>query len=146
MDDLTRLENWVSPLLERITPAARKQLARKVGIALRKSQQQRIKLQKNIDGSAYAKRRSTQKRGRIKNQAMFKKLRMAKYMKLKSSADKISIGFFGRVAHLAHVHQKGLHERPNKKGRSVRYDKRELLGFTTADITLIREQLIEHLE
>jgi phage virion morphogenesis protein len=145
MDDLTLLADWVSPLLQRIEPAGRRKIARKVGIALRKNQQQRIKKQKNIDGSAYAKRRSSRKRGRIKEQAMFKKLRLAKYMKLKTDENKISIRFLGRVAQLAKVHQEGLSAKPSRNSRKVRYTRRELLGFTDADKTLIRDELIDHL-
>ncbi len=145
MDDLTRLENWVEPLLQQITPAARKRLAKKSGTALRQSQQQRIKSQQNPDGTRFAPRRTQQKKGSIKRKAMFIKLKRAKYFKVKASADKLSVGFFGRVARIANVHQQGLRDKAHKNAQSIRYKKRKLLGFTDRDKDLILDSLLTHL-
>jgi phage virion morphogenesis protein len=145
MDDLKLLANWVEPLLQKITPAARKQLAKEIGTALRKSQQQRIKAQQNPDGSQFAKRKKTHKKGRIKRKAMFVKIKKAKHLKIKASANKVSVGFFGRIAHIAKVHQQGLRDKPNKNSRDIRYKKRELLGFTRQDKDMILDILLEHL-
>ena len=145
MDDLSRLENWVEPLLQQITPAARKRLAKKIGTQLRRSQQQRIKAQQNPDGTRYAPRRAQQKSGAINRKAMFIKLKRAKYFKVKANADKLSVGFFGRVAIIAQVHQQGLRDKAHKNARSIRYKKRELLGFTARDKDLILDGLLDHL-
>ncbi len=145
MDDLSRLENWVEPLLQQITPAARKRLAKKIGTALRQSQQQRIKAQQNPDGARFSSRRAQQKKGAIKRKAMFIKLKRAKYFKVKAGADKLSVGFFGRVARIANVHQQGLRDKAHKNAQSIRYKKRELLGFTDRDKDLIMDGLLDHL-
>lgn len=144
MDDLKRLESWAEPLLQQITPAARKKLAKEIGTQLRRSQQQRIKQQLNPDGTKYTARRE-QDSGRIKRKAMFIKLKRAKHLKVKATADKLSVGFFGRVASIARVHQKGLRDRPHKNAREVRYQKRELLGFSGKDQELIMDTLLKHL-
>mgnify|MGYP000433378055 CR=1 FL=1 len=141
MSELTELANWVEPLLNQISPTARKKLAKEIGMELRRSQQKRIKLQQNPDGTKYAKR--LPQKDSIKRKAMFIKLKRAKHLKIKATADKVSIGFFGRIARIANVHQKGLRDRPHKKVRDVRYKKRELLGFTEQDRELILSKILD---
>ncbi len=146
-DNLHALEDWAGALLARLEPGARRQLNQQIGRDLRRSQQQRIAVQRNPDGSAFAPRKPRQlraKKGRIKRQ-MFAKLRQAKHLKVQSSADAIAIGFMGRVARIARVHQYGLRDRPQRGQADVQYDRRELLGFTDADLDLIRDRLLEHL-
>ncbi|EOK5393417.1 phage virion morphogenesis protein [Pseudomonas aeruginosa] len=146
-DNLRALEDWAGALLAKLEPGARRQLNQQIGRELRRSQQQRIAAQLNPDGSAFAPRKPRQlraKKGRIKRQ-MFAKLRHAKHLKVQSSADAIAIGFMGRVARIARVHQYGLRDRPERGQADVQYDRRELLGFTDADLDLIRESLLEHL-
>ena len=144
MNELTELAPWVEPLLQKITPTARKKLAKEIGLELRKSQQQRIKKQRNPDGTRFAKR--IEQQGSINRKAMFIKLKQAKHLKVKATADKVSVGFFGRVALIANVHQKGLRDKPHKKAREIRYRKRELLGFTVSDKDLILNTLLNHLK
>ncbi|MNG35725.1 Phage virion morphogenesis family protein [compost metagenome] len=57
----------------------------------------------------------------------------------------IAIAFMGRTARIARTHQYGLRDRPAKDMADVQYDRRELLGFSDADLDLIRDQLLEHL-
>lgn len=146
-DDLRALEDWAGVLLAKLEPGARRQLNQEIGRELRRSQQQRIAAQRNPDGSAYAARKPRQlrnKAGRIKRQ-MFAKLRQAKHLKVQSTPDSIAIGFMGRVARIARIHQYGLRDRPERGQADVQYDRRELLGFTDADLELIRDHLLAHL-
>jgi len=146
-DDLRALEDWAAALLAKLEPSARRQLNQQIGRELRRSQQQRIAAQRNPDGSAYAPRKPRNlrgKAGRIKRR-MFTKLRQAKHLKLRSTQDAIAVSFMGRVARIARVHQYGLRDRPEKGQPDVQYDRRELLGFTDADLELIRDQLLQHL-
>lgn len=149
MDDLTQLEQWVAPLLAKLAPAERRRLTRAIGTDLRRSQQQRIAQQRNPDGSAYAARkggaRVRDKRGRIKRGVMFRGIRQAKHLRMTATTDQAFVGFAGRVARIARVHQEGLTDTVNRYGTRARYERRELLGFTAADRTRITEQLIEHL-
>ncbi|MEN5089271.1 phage virion morphogenesis protein [Pseudomonas protegens] len=149
MADLEALEDWAAGLLGQLQPAARNQLARSIGQALRRNQQQRIIAQLNPDGSKYAPRKQRNlrgKQGRIKRQVkMFKKLRTASFLKVQGDGNAISVGFTGRVARIARVHQYGLGDRAERSAPEVRYEQREILGFTEADLDLIRDNLLQHL-
>ncbi|MFJ3413737.1 phage virion morphogenesis protein [Pseudomonas protegens] len=149
MADLEALEEWAAGLLGQLQPAARNQLARSIGQALRRSQQQRIIAQRNPDGSKYAPRKQRNlrgKQGRIKRQVqMFKKLRTASFLKVQGDGNAISVGFTGRVARIARVHQYGLKDRAERGAPEVKYEQRETLGFTDEDINLLRDALIKHL-
>lgn len=143
-DDLTLLEEWVAPLLEKMAPAERRKLAATIGRDLRRSQQQRIARQQNPDGSVFSPRKLQEKAGRIKRLAMFQKIRQNRHLKLRTDANSLSVGFFGRVARVARVHQYGLRDRVRPGGKEVRYEQRELLGFSGADIDTLRGALIDH--
>ncbi|WOE81637.1 phage virion morphogenesis protein [Pseudomonas protegens] len=149
MADLEALEDWAAGLLGQLQPAARNQLARSIGQALRRSQQQRIIAQRNPDGSKYAPRKQRNlrgKQGRIKRQVqMFKKLRTASFLKVQGDGNAISVGFTGRVARIARVHQYGLRDRAERDAPEVKYEQREVLGFTNEDLDLIRDSLIKKL-
>lgn len=147
-DDLRALEDWAGALLAKLEPKQRRQLNQGIARTLRRSQQQRIAAQKNPDGTPYAPRKPRQnlrsKQGRVK-QKMFTKLRQARHLKLQSDANTIGIGFLARTARLARVHQYGLRDRPGKGQDDVQYNRRELLGFTDADLNMIRDELLAHL-
>jgi phage virion morphogenesis protein len=148
-DRLEALEDWAAGLLGQLEPASRNKLARSVGQALRRSQQQRIIAQQNPDGSKYAPRKQRNLRGkqdRVKRKVkMFQKLRTASFLKVQGDGSAISVGFTGRIARIARVHQYGLKDRAERGAPDVQYEQRELLGFTDADLELIRDQLLNHL-
>ena len=52
MDDLRLLEDWVQPMLNGIDRKSRTAMARQIAREVRKEQQQRIKAQRNPDGTA----------------------------------------------------------------------------------------------
>ena len=148
MADLEQLEEWAGPLLEKLQPGERRALARRIGVAVRRSQQSRIAAQQNPDGTRFAPRKPQRMRdraGEIKRGAMFKRIRQAKHLRIQVDQSGASIGFFGRVARIARVHQEGLSDRPSRNGQPVRYERRELLGFTASDRELIRDLLLVHL-
>jgi phage virion morphogenesis protein len=147
-DDLRALEDWAGALLAKLEPKQRRQLNQGIARTLRRSQQRRIAAQKNPDGTPYAPRKPRQnlrsKQGRVK-QKMFTKLRQARHLKLQSTASSIALAFMGRTARLARVHQYGLRDRPGKGQADVQYNRRELLGFASADLEMIRDELLDHL-
>ncbi|WP_028696125.1 phage virion morphogenesis protein [Pseudomonas cremoricolorata] len=149
MADLQALENWLTPLLQRLEPAARRTLARDLAQQLRRSQQQRIGAQRNTDGSTYAPRKQPalrDKRGRVRNKAkMFRKLRTTTHLKARGDATSATVGFAGRVARIAKVHQRGLRDRPRPGSPAVKYPRRELLGLTERDVEIIRNTLLDAL-
>lgn len=148
MNDLRKLEDWAGALLVKIEPKERRKINQTIARELRRSQQQRIKAQRNPDGTAYAPRKKPlqrTKKGRIKQKIMFHRLSMAARLKMNSTANAVGIAFMSRNARIARVHQYGLHDSPGGKSPRVKYDKRELLGFTDKDLDMIRDRLIDHL-
>ena len=147
--NLEALEDWAGVLLSKLEPAARSKLARSLAQKLRRSQQQRVKQQRNPDGSPYSARKPRDlkgKKGRIKRQAkMFQKLPKASYMKAKGDGQSITVGFTGRVARIARVHQYGLKDRAEANAPEVRYKEREVLGYTPLDYGSIRDVLLRYL-
>lgn len=144
MADLEALETWLSPLLQKLDVRGRAQLARKAAQQLRRSQQQRIRDQVNPDGSPFEARKPRDlrgKKGRIKRR-MFEKLKMARYLKAKGTPKEVVVGFAGRVARIARVHQYGLRDRPERSAPEIAYPKREILGITSREI----DQLISSLK
>lgn len=144
--DLQALESWVEPLIAKLGPAERRRLARHVARELRISQRERIKAQQNPDGSAYAPRAALRgQAGGIRRRAMFTRLRTARFLTMKAGPNAAAVGFLGRVARIAKVHQQGLRDRVEPGGPMHQYPRRELLGFTRADRERIRDSLIDHL-
>ena len=148
-NNLEALEDWAGVLLSKLEPAARSKLARSLAQKLRRSQQQRVKQQRNPDGSPYAARKPRElrgKQGRIKLQVkMFQKLPKASYLKAKGDGQSITVGFTGRVARIARVHQYGLKDRAEANAPEVRYKSREVLGLAKIDLEMIRTEVLSHI-
>ena len=147
-DDLTALEHWVQPLLDKLTTTERNALARKVGQALRKSQAQRIASQQSPDGAPYAPRKPTKlraKAGHIRKDAMFSRLRSAKWLKVQVTGEGVAVGFLGRASRIASAHQFGERDLVKPGGPSYQYPVRELLGLTAEDRETIQDLILEHL-
>ena len=142
MATVEEIQAKLTALIANLSPQARRQLGRKIGQALRKSQSNRIARQQNPDGSAFEPRKPRKefgkKKGRIKRKAMFAKLRTARHLKVRSNGNEVSVGFNGSSAAIAAVHQYGLSASPSKyKDFKVQYAQRELLGFAEEDIEMI---------
>lgn len=84
------------------------------------------------------------RRGTIRQKAMFRKLRNGRNLRAGSTDLEAWIGFSGRAAEIARVHQDGLREKPSLKGRAVRYAQRGLLGMTQAEQSRALDLLLEH--
>lgn len=145
--NVLELANYLQPFLERLSMGERARLAKQIGRDLRKSQGKRISEQKNPDGSSYTPRRKRlrEQKGKIKRK-MFTKIKNTSNLKVLSNADSIVIGFVGRVARIARVHQEGLKDRAEKGAPDVVYPKRELLGFTEQDIKLVEDSFLKHIK
>lgn len=132
MDNLHKVDEWMTALLANLEPAARQRMMRELAQELRRNQQNNIRLQRNPDGSGYEPRKVTArtKKGRIKRQ-MFSKLRTAKYLKTAASTDSASVQFAGQVQRIARVHHYGLRDRISRRGPEVRYAERKLLGVNS---------------
>jgi phage virion morphogenesis protein len=146
VDELQKVDAWLTALLANLEPAARKRMMRELAQQLRRNQQNNIRLQRNPDGMGYEPRRVTPrtKKGRIKRQ-MFTKLRTTKYLKTAASADSASVEFAGQVQRIARVHHYGLRDRISRKGPEVRYAERRLLGVNKESIDLTLDILHRYL-
>lgn len=147
--NLEALETWAAVLLDRLEPVERSKLARSIGQELRRSQQKRVMAQENPDGTRFAPRKQRNlrgKQGRIRRKlAMFKKLRTASYLRVRGDSNGVAVGFTGRIARIARVHQYGLKDRAERSAPEVKYEKRESLGLSERDLTLIRDSLLIYL-
>ncbi|MGE6581974.1 phage virion morphogenesis protein [Vreelandella aquamarina] len=144
--ELKQLDNWLTPLIEKLTPKERRVLAREVARDLRIANRERIKAQTNPDGTPFEPRKQLRGRsGAIRRKAMFTGLRTAKYLKIKTTADEAAVGFLGRVARIARVHHYGLRDRVEKGGPQHQYARRELIGITAKDADRIAESVLNHL-
>lgn len=72
---------------------------------------------------------SSVKRTSGRDTPMFRRLRTAHYMKVKTTADSAVVGFQGKAAAIARQHQYGLEGAINELAKT-RYPKRELLGLS----------------
>ncbi|QDQ87656.1 phage virion morphogenesis protein [Alcaligenaceae bacterium SJ-26] len=147
LDDFRALDDWLAGLLANIEPAARRRVNRLVAADLRRSQSQRIARQQNPDGSRYQPRRTDKrmrsKAGAVRRRAMFARLRTNRYLKSWSSADAADVGFRGRAAMIAAVHQAG--DDVTENGQTFRMPKRELLGFTEQELEQLADLYLRHL-
>jgi phage virion morphogenesis protein len=147
MNELKPFDDKLAGLLASLSPAGRRKMAAEIAKKLRASQQQRIKQQKAPDGTPYAKRKRQPvrgKKGRVKRE-MFAKLRTARYLKTKGSSEAAVVEFAGMVQRIARIHQEGLTDKPNKYSAIVRYDARELLGFSDYERRLVEKTVSKHL-
>lgn len=146
MSEFKPFDDRLNGLIAALSPAARRKMAREIAKELRKSQQQRIKLQKAPDGSPYQARKRQRlraKTGRIKR-AMFQKLRTSRFMKATGRENSAVVEFTGKVQRIARVHQYGLKDRPNPRSRDVQYAERQLLGISEDEIKLIEISLLKY--
>ena len=143
MNGLEAFDARLNALIGNLSPAVRKEMARNIAKRLRTTQQQNIKRQQAPDGTAFKPRKAParKKTGRIKRE-MFAKLRTAKYMKAKGTADDAVVEFTGNVQRMARVHHYGLRDRPARGGEEVQYEARQLLGINNAELQIIENVII----
>lgn len=142
---MAQLDDWLAGLLFRLSPEERKAVNRRVVYELRRRQAQRIAAQRNPDGSTYTPRsRLRGKKGQVRRKAMFAKLRTQRHLKARVEADLIEVGFEGRDAAIAAVHQDGQVRRVGHS-RFVT-PKRVLLGFAGEDLDAIVDAYLNHLD
>lgn len=147
MSGLQLFDDRLSALINNLSPAARKEMARTIAKKLRASQQQNIKSQRAPDGTPFKPRRAEaarSKKGRVKRE-MFAKLRTAKYMKTQANPNEAVVEFAGNVQRMARVHHYGLSDQPCRRGKKVVYESRPLLGINQDDAYWISEEIISYL-
>lgn len=147
MDNLHEVDAWLNALLAKLEPAERKKMLREVARDVRRIQQANMTAQRAPDGSAWEPRRvsARTKPGRIKRK-MFVKLKTAKYLKTKATGDSAEVAFIPAVQRLARVHHYGLRDRVSKRGITVKYSERQLLGLNEQTSDIIGNIVLSWLE
>ncbi len=82
-----------------------------------------------------------QKKGAIRK-AMFAKMRTARHMKVQVTGEGVAVGFLGRTARIALVHQEGREDAVEAGGPRYRYAERRLLGFTQSEREQIHDRIL----
>lgn len=149
-----QLEAYLAAELEKLSPARRRRISRKIGMELRKANAKRIAENIQPDGTAMQPRKARKLRagkGAIKRGRMFRKMRLARSMQVRPSPDGVTVGFFNAmVGSTARAHQYGLTDfvGKTKDGKTVRakYPARQLLGFAAEDLEMIADTVIAMLE
>lgn len=147
-DEFQAIEEWAAGLLARLKPAERRRVNRAVALELRRNESQRIASQKEPDGSPFAPRRAPKnlrgKKGQVRRK-MFARLRTAQHMRIDVTDTDAAVGYTGRAARIALVHQEGRTDRPERGQAAVRYPRRPLLGFTQTSRERVLDTLAQHL-
>lgn len=151
---LEALEPWAEHFLADLGPGERRKVFRKIGQMLRQRNSDRIKANVDPDGNAMpARRPHLDKRGRIKSRArkgpMFRKLGLARNLRITTDADQVEVAFVRNVAAAAAVHHFGLVDAVDKRipnSIRVRYAARRLLGLPPADREAILDTMIDWLD
>ncbi len=144
-DALADLDDWLKSAVAALAPAARKRLLRDIARDLRKRNQARITRQVAPDGEKWKPRKKSP-RGKVRTAArMLIGLRAARRMRVKVKADGAEIGYEGRTARIAAVHQFGGMDAVAEGGPRVRYPARPVLGISVGDREWIRTEVIERL-
>lgn len=146
MSELNPFDTRLAGLIAKLSPQSRRSLAVAVSKRLRAGQQQHIKRQQAPDGTPYAPRKTRlRNKKRLRDRAMFSKLRTARYLKAQGNSDAAVVEFVGRVKRMVNVHHYGLRDRPTPHSEAVKYEARPLLGFGPDDVKMIEDAILEHL-
>lgn len=145
MDAIVGLNHWLDQISLRLEPGQRRELMRRLAQGLRVRHRDRIKQQRDPDGYRFIPRKRNQI-GRIKRQgALFQNI--GKQIKTEYSSDHAAVGFGGRTAFVARVHQEGENIKPIKYSKATQYPIRKLVGFSKDDekwvVSTIKDYLIK---
>jgi phage virion morphogenesis protein len=152
--DLDALEPWLGGLLAKTAPTQRMALSRRVGQIMRKFNAARVNANVEPNGTPMAPRnpkkpRKGRKERRGKAGRMFKRIELARNMRVTPGADEVSLSFNSRVARTAQVHHFGEEDAVDRRIRNsirVRYKARRLLGFGPGDREAMLAEIMAWLE
>lgn len=131
MDAYAGLEHWLDQIALRLEPTQRRELMRRLAQGFRVRQRDRIKQQQDPDGHRFIPRKRNQIGNKKRQGALFQNI--GKQIKTEYSANHAAVGFGGRTAVVAEVHQEGKTVRPSKNAKSTTYPIRQLVGFSKDD-------------
>jgi len=141
-----QLETFLGRFVTALSPRERKRLASKIGQSFRRSNSARIAANVEPDGNAMAPRRPREGKKRGK---MFRKLRAARVLKVRPTADGVTVGFIGQAQQVAQVHHDGKEDTVGRTrdGRTIRarYVARRLIGIGDQDEDQLLAAIEQHL-
>lgn len=144
--NLDQLETFLGRFVTALSPREMRGLAGKIGQSIRRTNAARIAANKQPDGSAMQARRPREGKRRGK---MFRQLRQARLLKVRPSADGVTVGFTGQAQQVAKVHHFGEEDTVGRTrdGRTIRarYAARLLLGIGEMDEDDIMAAVEKHL-
>ena len=148
MAELSYLPEHLGRIIDGLSDGQTLKLKKTLAQKLRKNQKKRITAQQNVDGSSYTPKKPQRKRkGQRVRKKMMNTIKNAKHMKIEHSKEGFAVGYVGRMAQVAEVHQYGLTARVDaKRGTSAAYPVRELLGISDDDRQMIDEMVLEYLD
>jgi len=141
-DALQQLGDQAAALLKQLSAPERRKLAAELARTMRATQAERIRANKQPDGTAMVPRKPRAKRGSIRRK-MFAKLVKPAWFKATATTNEAAVEFTGSANRLATVHHFGLRDKIN--GKEVQYPERQLIGITDADIDRVEDALLKHL-
>lgn len=129
-DNFDQLETFLGRFVTALSPREMRGLASKIGQSLRRSNAKRIGANVEPDGGGMQARKPREGKRRGK---MFRQLRQARVLKVRATADGVTVGFQGQAQKVAQVHhfgEEGIVGR-TRDGRTIRarYAARRLLGI-----------------
>ena len=147
MPDINALQDWLAPLLAKLSEGERRSLAREVGQRARRFNQQTMAAQQSPNGQPWEprKHRSRDGKGKLRQGPMFKKLRLARHLRVHTLSHEAVVQFVGRAARIARVHHYGLSDQVSIGGAQYHYPARPLLGLSDAQLGEITDLVLEHL-
>jgi phage virion morphogenesis protein len=141
------LDVWMAQALAALAPAERRSLFRRIGRELVKRNRAHMARQVGPDGAAWAPR-NRDRHGRVKKAGkMMVGLRAARRLRATATPEGSEIGWTGRDARIAAVHQFGALDYVDRQKSEIqaRYPMRPLIGLTPEDIALVRQTVMAHL-
>lgn len=138
------LNEQFGAILQKISPASRRQFARDVAISLRAYRSDEILANRDASGNAMALRKPQKTHQRQKNKSgkMFKKLGRRSSMRVRANANLASISFLPKNQRIAENHHYGKNVQVNKYSR-VRYPERTLMGIGKKEEQIIFDKLYD---
>jgi len=131
MDAYAGLDHWLDQIALRLEPTQRRELMRRLAQGLRVRQRDRIKQQRDPNGHRFIPRQRNQIGNKKRQGDLFQNI--GKDIKTEYSADHAAVGFGGRTAVVAEVHQQGKTIKPSRYAKATHYPIRELVGFSKDD-------------
>lgn len=148
IENLATFDQWIDRVIQSLSPQQRLKLFKDISTDLRRANQKRISQQVDPDGQKWQARKKRNGSGKIRSKTkMMMGLRQTRRLKRMATSDGAAIGYEGRNAQIAAVHQLGgLDAVSQDGGNRIRYPVRQLLGLSVDDLNQVRDRVFQHID